>query len=259
MGTGRGPPSQAIRPSTPLSKRMASLARSRRTDVAMASRVSILAVWRSVRPIVWAALAPVHTRATDGRCLGQTRDGARRHGDVARVRDSDPRAEPDARGSERAGGQRDPQLAAHQVGIGDPGRVVTERLGQLYLPHDRGNRLAPEDADVELHAVPPSGGQTSTPGQFFLGRARGRPEMFDSPGLTSGSTRLARVSPMWESLGMRRAADYVTSLRDGRAVFLDGQRVADVTSHPAFAEAIRRIAERYEAAHQAPEVTECVD
>ena len=42
---------------------------------------------------------------------------------------------------------------------------------------------------------------------------------------------------------MRPAADYVASLRDGRAVFLDGERVA----------------ERYEAARQAPDVTECVD
>src|SRR5712671_4286881 len=58
---------------------------------------------------------------------------------------------------------------------------------------------------------------------------------------------------------MRRAADYLAGLRDGRAVFLDGERVADVTSHPAFAEPIRRIAERYEAAREAPERTTCVD
>ena len=47
---------------------------------------------------------------------------------------------------------------------------------------------------------------------------------------------------------MRRGAEYVESLRDGRAVFLDGERVADVTTHPAFAEPIRRIAERYDLA-----------
>ena len=47
---------------------------------------------------------------------------------------------------------------------------------------------------------------------------------------------------------MRRAADYLASLRDGRAVFLDGERVDDVTRHPAFAESTQRIAERYEAA-----------
>ena len=58
---------------------------------------------------------------------------------------------------------------------------------------------------------------------------------------------------------MRRGADYVAGLRDGRAVFLDGERVADVTSHPAFAEPIRRVAERYDAAREAPEITTCVD
>jgi len=58
---------------------------------------------------------------------------------------------------------------------------------------------------------------------------------------------------------MRGAADYLAGLRDGRAVFLDGERVADVTSHPAFAESIRRIAERYDAAREAPEITTCLD
>jgi 4-hydroxyphenylacetate 3-monooxygenase len=58
---------------------------------------------------------------------------------------------------------------------------------------------------------------------------------------------------------MRQAAEYVASLRDGRAVFLDGTRVDDVTQHPAFAEPIRRIAERYDAAGRAPDVTECTD
>src|SRR5678816_3834671 len=58
---------------------------------------------------------------------------------------------------------------------------------------------------------------------------------------------------------MRRAADYLASLRDGRAVFLDGERVADVTAHPAFVEPIWRIAERYEAALDSQDVTTCVD
>src|SRR5262249_46082399 len=58
---------------------------------------------------------------------------------------------------------------------------------------------------------------------------------------------------------MRRAADYVASLRDGRAIFLDGERVADVTAHPAFAESVRRIAERYDAARESPDVTTSVD
>src|SRR5712692_7020832 len=50
---------------------------------------------------------------------------------------------------------------------------------------------------------------------------------------------------------MRRGDQYVESLRDGRAIFLDGERVADVTKHSAFAEPIRRIADRYDAARSA--------
>src|SRR6185436_1853034 len=34
---------------------------------------------------------------------------------------------------------------------------------------------------------------------------------------------------------LRRGDDYVAGLRDGRTVLLDGARVADVTTHPAFA------------------------
>lgn len=58
---------------------------------------------------------------------------------------------------------------------------------------------------------------------------------------------------------MRRAADYLAALRDGRAVFLDGERIRDVSTHPAFVESTRRIAERYDAAAAAPDVTTCVD
>lgn len=47
---------------------------------------------------------------------------------------------------------------------------------------------------------------------------------------------------MTGKVSMRRGDEYVASLRDGRAVFLDGERVADVTTHPAFAEPMRRIA-----------------
>src|ERR1051325_6259907 len=58
---------------------------------------------------------------------------------------------------------------------------------------------------------------------------------------------------------MRGGADYIASLRDGRAIFLDGKRVEDVTTHPAFAESARRIAERYDAARAATGVTTCTD
>ena len=44
-------------------------------------------------------------------------------------------------------------------------------------------------------------------------------------------------------------AEYMESLRDGRAVFIDGERVPDVTVHPAFRNAVRSIARLYDALH----------
>src|SRR5712664_1622030 len=51
---------------------------------------------------------------------------------------------------------------------------------------------------------------------------------------------------------MRSGDHYLASLDDGRAVFLDGERVGDVTKHPAFAEPIRRVAHTWDLA-RAPE------
>ncbi len=50
--------------------------------------------------------------------------------------------------------------------------------------------------------------------------------------------------------GMRSGAAFVASLRDGRAVYLDGERVKDVTTHPAFAEPIRQVAAMYDLARE---------
>ncbi len=51
---------------------------------------------------------------------------------------------------------------------------------------------------------------------------------------------------------MRTGSDYLASLRDGRQVFVDGERVKDVTTHPAFREAARSVARLYDIA-AAPE------
>ena len=51
---------------------------------------------------------------------------------------------------------------------------------------------------------------------------------------------------------MRTGAQYVESLRDGRQVFLNGEKVADVTTHPAFRGAIRSMARLFDIA-AAPE------
>jgi len=37
----------------------------------------------------------------------------------------------------------------------------------------------------------------------------------------------------------KTGAEHVASLRDGRAVYIDGERVSDVTTHPAFRNAVR--------------------
>jgi 4-hydroxyphenylacetate 3-monooxygenase len=53
-------------------------------------------------------------------------------------------------------------------------------------------------------------------------------------------------------LGLRSGSDYLKSLNDGRQVFVDGEKVADVTRHPAFREAARSVARLYDIA-AAPE------
>ena len=44
-------------------------------------------------------------------------------------------------------------------------------------------------------------------------------------------------------------AEYMESLRDGRDVYFDGERVTDVTTHPAFRNSVRSIARLYDALH----------
>lgn len=44
--------------------------------------------------------------------------------------------------------------------------------------------------------------------------------------------------------------EYLESLRDGRTVFIDGERVEDVTTHPAFRNSARSIARLYDALHE---------
>ncbi|RVC76500.1 Pyoverdin chromophore biosynthetic protein pvcC, partial [Mesorhizobium sp. M4A.F.Ca.ET.022.05.2.1] len=44
-------------------------------------------------------------------------------------------------------------------------------------------------------------------------------------------------------------AEYLASLRDGREVYINGERVADVTSHPAMRNSARSLARLYDALH----------
>src|SRR4051795_4959768 len=43
--------------------------------------------------------------------------------------------------------------------------------------------------------------------------------------------------------------EYLESLRDGRAIYIYGERVADVTTHPAFRNTARMLARLYDALH----------
>src|SRR5437899_4608061 len=52
---------------------------------------------------------------------------------------------------------------------------------------------------------------------------------------------------------MRTGSDYLRSLNDGRQVFVDGERVKDVTAHVAFREAARSVARLYDIA-EAPQI-----
>ncbi|HEY9242702.1 MAG TPA: 4-hydroxyphenylacetate 3-hydroxylase N-terminal domain-containing protein [Streptosporangiaceae bacterium] len=49
---------------------------------------------------------------------------------------------------------------------------------------------------------------------------------------------------------LRTGQDYIESIRDGREVWIDGERVSDVASHPAFAPIVRLRARIYDMAHQ---------
>ncbi|MGQ0433293.1 MAG: 4-hydroxyphenylacetate 3-hydroxylase family protein [Microthrixaceae bacterium] len=52
----------------------------------------------------------------------------------------------------------------------------------------------------------------------------------------------------------RTANDYLESLRDGRHVVIDGKRVNDVTTHPAFRRSVQSFARLYDLTHEHPDV-----
>ena len=49
---------------------------------------------------------------------------------------------------------------------------------------------------------------------------------------------------------LRTGQDYIESIRDGREVWIDGERVTDVPSHPAFAPITALRARIYDMAHE---------
>src|SRR3954468_15559560 len=75
-----------------------------------------------------------------------------------------------------------------------------------------------------------------------------------SPTSRAGRNISMREAPESLVKGKKRpftGAEYLESLRDGREVYVYGERVKDVTTHPAFRNAARSIARLYDALHDA--------
>lgn len=51
-------------------------------------------------------------------------------------------------------------------------------------------------------------------------------------------------------MGIRTGTEFIDSMRDGRAIYIDGERVKDVTSDPRFAGACQTVAELYDMQHR---------
>src|SRR5438093_10484739 len=54
------------------------------------------------------------------------------------------------------------------------------------------------------------------------------------------------------ALGAMTGARYIDSLKDGREVWLDGEKVQDVTTHPAFTGMVHELARIYDLQHTEP-------
>ena len=55
------------------------------------------------------------------------------------------------------------------------------------------------------------------------------------------------------------ASEYVDSLRDGREIWIYGERVKDVTTHPAFRNTVRMLARLYDALHDGRKSVLCME
>src|SRR5215469_14812315 len=61
--------------------------------------------------------------------------------------------------------------------------------------------------------------------------------------------KFPQVNKPNKSLRPLTGEEYIASIRDGREIYLYGDRVADVTTHPAFRNSVRMTARLYDALH----------
>jgi len=67
--------------------------------------------------------------------------------------------------------------------------------------------------------------------------------------MTTDSTAASGALPTSPATRPLTGAEYLESLRDGREIWIYGERVADVTTHPAFRNSARIVARLYDALH----------
>ena len=86
-----------------------------------------------------------------------------------------------------------------------------------------------------------------------VSRERLRPDLYPGrpgSGTGSGDTGMRPEQKIrGETPRPFTGAEYIESLKDGREVYIDGERVEDVASHPAFRNSVRSIARLYDALH----------
>ncbi len=73
-----------------------------------------------------------------------------------------------------------------------------------------------------------------------------------APATATSEAASARTSAAYRQAKLRTGEDYLRALKEPRAVYVDGERVRDVTVHPAFREAAKSVAKLFDVA-AAPE------
>src|SRR5471030_1840502 len=77
----------------------------------------------------------------------------------------------------------------------------------------------------------------------------GRQEALSSSPGASGEGGMRAEDHIADRRRPYTGAEYIQSLRDGREVYIDGERIADVTTHPAYRNSVRSMARLYDALH----------
>ena len=101
-----------------------------------------------------------------------------------------------------------------------------------------GEKPAPPDVRARLAALARE-----------LQEGAAKPRFFAIRGALPGGESMTPEQHIGERARPFTGAEYIESLRDGRSVYINGERVRDVTEHPAFRNSVRSMARLYDALH----------